>query len=46
MLEDPDTDPRTLTPAERETWHRQQDALERELLDRHIRTLRPYVTAA
>lgn len=46
MLEDPTTDPRTLTPTERETWHRMQDALERELLDRHIRTLRPYVTAA
>jgi hypothetical protein len=46
MPEDPDPDPRTLTPAERDAWHQRQDALEQELLDRHIRALRPYTTAA
>lgn len=46
MPEDPDIDPRTLSPAEREQWHRRQDALEQELLDRHIRALHPYTTAA
>jgi hypothetical protein len=39
-------DPRTLTPEEREAWHREQDLLERDWLDRYIRALRPYVTAA
>ncbi|MFC9498388.1 hypothetical protein [Streptomyces sp. NPDC056982] len=39
-------DPRVLTPEEREVWHREQDLLERAWLDRHIRALHPYVTAA
>ncbi|MFE1949960.1 hypothetical protein ACFW9D_05760 [Streptomyces sp. NPDC059524] len=46
QLDNLDTDPRTLTPEDRETWHRVQDELERAWLDDHIRALRPYTTAA
>lgn len=39
-------DPRQLTPAERDAWHRAQEDLERAWLDAHIRALRPYTIAA
>lgn len=41
-----DVDPRTLTPEQREAWHRQQADEERAWLDNHIRALRAYVPAA
>lgn len=46
MLEDLDIDPRALTDDEREKWHLAQERLERDWLDTHIRSLRPYATAA
>ena len=46
VLDDLDTDPRTLTPEQRDAWNRAQERLERAWLDEHIRALRPYTIAA